>query len=461
MNMRIYDGMRYYKKTDTQNNMPRTTIQLKDHVDEEILQYAAEMTFKRYRLFRMRVVADENRLYLQEGDGVPVVQLYDGKQPVVHSDVNNGHLMWIGYRDCEIYVDFFHGISDGKGISQFIGTLLYYYCGRKYGEIHLDDVSGIITMDTPENPDECKESILFLDELTKKEGETELKKSGSENLKKADVEKVKTIQPLVYEKAFVFPEEHMDSEIESQHYELRINAEAFDQYLKEKETSPASVFSLFVNHVISEKDKQNRKNKQKQEDIEEKEEFSPVVGAMAANTRRFFGAENTLQCCVATLPIWYEDKMDEMSLKEQFAYTKQMIRQGIQKENIIAGAMRTKKFNEMLEEKFPTLKEKQEFCRKLAEKGQDRYTYGISFVGTISYGKEIDDHIEKVTCMICANTSPVIIEITKFKNTYFFTYTTHLKDDPYVQVIQELFVSEGIPCTCEKMENFVESKLIY
>ena len=46
--MRILAGMRYYKKTEDENNMPRTTLLLKEEVDPACLEYAAQMTFPRY-----------------------------------------------------------------------------------------------------------------------------------------------------------------------------------------------------------------------------------------------------------------------------------------------------------------------------------------------------------------------------------------------------------------------------
>ncbi len=49
--MRILAGMRYYKKTEDENNMPRTTLLLKEEVDPACLEYAAQMTFPRYIAF--------------------------------------------------------------------------------------------------------------------------------------------------------------------------------------------------------------------------------------------------------------------------------------------------------------------------------------------------------------------------------------------------------------------------
>lgn len=437
--MRIFDGMRYYKKTETQNNMPRVRVTLKETVDHECLQSAAERTLERIRLFRMVVISDEKRFYLEENHEKPVVHLENGAQHRVCTSENHGHMLWISHDEYDIYVDFFHGISDGKGILRFIQTLLYFYCEKKYGTVDRFEIPGLIHTDVPEMPEEYRESILFL----------QTDSPCKDYANNVSERKTAPERAYCYEKAFQFPEEQMESDAESQYYELKVDAKALTEYIRGKDTSPAAVFALFMNRAIfvhcSEK---------------ETKISEPIVGAMAVDARKAYGAEQTLQCCVATIPMWYDENVAIMSLEEQLVCSKDMIRQGIQPGNIAAGAFRTKKFNEMLEEKFPTLEEKRQYCQMAAQKGLDRYTYGISCVGKVSFGKGIDEHVTGAAVILCANTSPVILEITKFGDTYYISYCTHLKQDPYVQKLQEIFLAEGIDCTCEKKENFVETRIM-
>ena len=48
--MRILAGMRYYKKMDAQNNVPRCIVRLKENVDAACLQHAAEAALARHRV---------------------------------------------------------------------------------------------------------------------------------------------------------------------------------------------------------------------------------------------------------------------------------------------------------------------------------------------------------------------------------------------------------------------------
>ena len=75
--MRILAGMRYYKKTADENNMPRFAFVFKEPIDAECLEYAVKKAFPRFKVHCMKVTGDENRLYLELNDRPPVLQKND------------------------------------------------------------------------------------------------------------------------------------------------------------------------------------------------------------------------------------------------------------------------------------------------------------------------------------------------------------------------------------------------
>lgn len=420
--MRIIDGMRYYKKTDEQNNMVRCIIKLKEPVDKACLEYAAELAMKRLRVFSMIVVCDDNRFYLKRNDRKPIVHFDDVTRHTVGTDENNGHLTRIGCRGNTISVEVFHGITDGIGVIAFTKTLLYYYCTKRYGKT-IEITPDLLLAETPEDSREYADSLLFVPE-----------------------DEVSTDKRYEYERAFQIPDKQMESVFECKYYELRVNAEEFESYMRRNSSSRSAVFALFMSRTIAET------NDTKDE---------PVVAALAVNARKAYGAEKTTQCCVATIPLWYDKEISGLSLSEQLKETRQMIVDGTKTNNIIASAQKTKKFNETLEERFPTLEEKKVFARKVNKQGGIKYTYGISYVGEMKYGKGIDEHIEEGYFMLCANTVPVIIEIAKCSSYYHISYCTHFEDDPYVQKYRDMFLAAGIPCTLEQKEIFAETLAIF
>ncbi len=420
--MHILDGMRYYKKTDEQNNMPRFVIKLKEPVNKECLEYAAEIAMKRHRVFSMIVVCDDKRFYLKQHDRKPIVHLDDGSRYTVGTDENNGHITRIGYKDNAISVDFFHGVTDGMGIIAFCRTLLYYYCTKKYGET-IEVTPDILLAETPEDPREYADSLLFVPK-----------------------EEVAGDKKYEYERAFQIPDTQMKSVYECKYYELKVNAEEFESYMRSNSSSRSAVFALFMSRTIAELN--DTKNE-------------PVVAALAANARSAYGAEKTLQCCVATVPLWYDGEISALSLSEQLKKTREMIVKGTQPNNIIAAAQKTRKFNESLEGNLSSLAEKKDFARKINKQGSVKYTYGISYVGEMKYGKGIDEHIEESYSMLCANTIPVILEIVKCGRHYHINYCTHLENDPYIEKYRNMFLTAGISCTLEQKENFAETHAIF
>ncbi len=420
--MRIVDGMRYYKKNDTQNNMVRCIIKLKDEVDKACLEYAAEIAMKRHRVFSFVVVSDEKRFYLKTNDKKPIVHFDDGSRYTVGTEENNGHLTRIGYNGNRLSVEFFHGVSDGMGVIAFIKTLLYYYCFKKYG-ITEPAPSDILLEETPVDPREYADSLLF---IPKEEATAKNK--------------------YEYDRAFQIPDVQMKSEFECKYYEFQISAEELESFMRRNSSSRSAVFAWFMNRVIAEHN-----------DTKDK----PIVAALAVNARKAYGAENIEQCCVATIPLWYDKEIASLSIEEQLKATRQMIVDGTQTNNIVASAQRTKKFNETLEERFPSLEEKKAFARKINKEGGIKYTYGISYIGEMKYGKGIDEHVEKSYVLLCANTVPIILEIAKCDNLYHISYCTHLEDDPYVLRLRDMFRTEGISCWCRQKENFAETLAIF
>ena len=419
--MRILDGMRYYKKTDEQNNAPRLAIKLKEAVDEKCLEYAANIAIKRHKIFSMQVVGDDKRYYLEPvNKNITVQRDVEDERIVIGKD--GSALTRISYNKDEIYIDFFHGISDGMGVLAFSRTLLFYYLKEKYGK-EPDGCEGVILEDTPEDPREYADKLMF-----------------------AEGEEVVFSRKYQYDKAYQIKDEQIESAIECKYYEMRINAAEFECFMRENSTSRAAMFSLFMNRVIAECNGVSDE---------------PVVAALAVNARPALGAEITEQCCVETIPLWYDAAIHEMSLKEQLIATREMLVEGMKTEAIVSSAQRTLKFNENLEQKFNTLDEKREYAIMINKTGGVKYTYGISYVGAVQYGKGIDMHVEKTYAKLCANTIPIIIEIVKCDDYYHLSYCTHLEDDPYIMKLKDEYVKAGISCTVEQKNNYVEPLVIF
>ena len=419
--IKITDGMRYYKKTDEQNNMVRFIIKLKMPVNKDALLYAFEKSLNRHRTFRFTVVSDEKNYYLKENNQKPVVHFNDGKRYVVGNDQNNGYLTRVGYNGDTISVDFFHGITDGVGVTAFNKTLLYYYF-KKLGIENIQE-DGIMLENDSEDIREYLECSHFVPD-----------------------DQVQVSNIYQYEKAFQLPDKQIESKYECKFYEFKIDARSFEQYMRDNSSSRSGVFAQFMNSVIAENN-----------DVGDE----PVVAALAVNARPFVNAQMTNMCCVSTVPVWYDKSICKLSESEQLKASRQMIVDGTQNNNIIFAMQRNKAFDQKLEHDFETLLQKQQFAKEVNKRGGVKYTYGLGYLGEMKFGNGIDENVSQSYMMLCANTIPVILEIAKFGDSYHISYCTHIENDPYVFKLKDKFVNAGITCMLEQKDNFAETLAVF
>lgn len=79
----------------------------------------------------------------------------------------------------------------------------------------------------------------------------------------------------------------------------------------------------------------------------------------------------------------------------------------------------------------------------------------------MSFGAPIDAYVESISTMLCANTIPVILEITKSKGQYHVGYCTHFDPDPYLPQFQRMFLNAQIPCSRTDAGLFEETPAVF
>ena len=107
------------------------------------------------------------------------------------------------------------------------------------------------------------------------------------------------------------------------------------------------------------------------------------------------------------------------------------------------------------------MKDKINFCQFMHKYAYLNQTYNISNVGKVSFGEELDAYVECVKSVMGANSTPIIIEIVQYKQTYNIVYCTRLKNDPYINTFIQTFLQAGIPCTYEKSKDFSEALVVF
>lgn len=415
----ILDGMRYfYSKTEDCNFVPRLEITMIGPINLSQLQIAAERAMNRYRLFRLIIKKDEHHYYLTDSSMCPVVHVDKGERHIIGTEENNGHLTWIGARDRTIIVEFFHGIADVHGVLPVVKFLLQCYCDSVYGTEFVGDSFDTLTTD----PEDCMDSMSFVDEKQ----QCPIRKN----------------TPV----AFQLPEERLEHRERCLVYALTVDADQFDAYMRRNRSSRTAVFALFMNRAIA---------------SVHTERESKIVAGIAADVRNIYGAEKTLRDCTDMVSVWFDSDIEAMPIQEQLQHSRQMIIDSMQPEIRLAYAAETKRNNVLLDERIPLLENKKIFCQRIHKYSNINYTYNISNVGHVSFGEEVDTYIDRVESIMCANGRPIIIEILQYEKNYNVVYCSRIQNDPYIHKFHQLFMQEGIPCTCEKREDLIETLAVF
>ena len=115
---------------------------LKESIDEGLLKGAVANALKAFPFFRLKpYISAQGKLIACENDAEVPVYKADGKNVRLGTKDTNGYLFRVTYLGNRITVIASHGIGDGRGISSFAQTVVYYYLTAKG---HIIDTQGLI-----------------------------------------------------------------------------------------------------------------------------------------------------------------------------------------------------------------------------------------------------------------------------------------------------------------------------
>ncbi len=117
----------------------RFACQLKEPVDRDCLQQAAEQTLEEFPMFTNIIRHGMFWYYLEESGELPIVHEEDRVVCSRLYDKNAHHLLIdISYYKCRINLELFHAITDGTGALMFLKTMVANYLKLR----HKDELEG-------------------------------------------------------------------------------------------------------------------------------------------------------------------------------------------------------------------------------------------------------------------------------------------------------------------------------
>ena len=132
MKRQLYSELRtIYETAAFDPHTFRITVKLKDLIDGAVLRAAVDRTAVRYPYFCVRLLAEDDGLFFEDNPA-PLPVLSGNERTTLGGAETSGHLLAFRYHKNRLYVDIFHGLTDGGGIAPLIKTLLYHYLSAYY-----------------------------------------------------------------------------------------------------------------------------------------------------------------------------------------------------------------------------------------------------------------------------------------------------------------------------------------
>ena len=148
------------------SNVARIRIQMSEAIAPTVLRRAVDATMTRYPYFAVQLMKEGSRVYFEENKR-PVVISNNPHGVKLNSGESNDHLIAFSWFEDWLRLDFAHALTDGTGIYALIRTLLYLYCGERYGAVL--DQKGIRLPGDVIPPEELDDPAAWLEDIPPKD----------------------------------------------------------------------------------------------------------------------------------------------------------------------------------------------------------------------------------------------------------------------------------------------------
>lgn len=408
-----------YARGEHLNNSFRMIINLKEAVSYEALRKATDTAIIRYPYFSVRVVKCENGYDVVKNDE-PFVISNTSEPPFLGTKSSNYHFVSVNYENNSIFIDCYHSLTDGAGITPFAKTLLYYYLCEKTGETI--DPADINMVDDPIEEDEISDPT-----------------SRATNLPEKPFYVSKPEEPLSLEK-FV-----SDTEGEQTTYYIKIDEKNFMDYAKSNDGTPnAIITAMFYKAILRNHPSINE----------------TITAGVAMTTRPAMDAEKSYANQVALLNLKYIPKMRDFDILKLATLGRGMIMLQSDPENVLYGLRERKKLIDYLDS-LPNDEARQQAYYGMIQRIKSLDTFFESYTGKKNWGA-VEPYIDSIYAI--SETAPFSfgVNIYAINGTFGITVNQSFGSDKYVKSFMEILTEENIRFSYEgKNETKVAKVKVY
>ena len=338
MNITIGDTMHVYGALGAGVNYTvRFVVRMKDKINGDFLSSSVESASRRFPYFMGRLVCNGDSL--EYADNPLPVAVIEGKSKVIlNSSSTNYHVWAVSYQEDYLYLDFFHGITDGTGMYRVLATILYHYCRAVYG-------------------------IGCIPELEIADIEAELEDP-------QDRMPLVQISQISYAPAFTLETDGGLTRSSPRIWDISIPENVFMDFVRSHDSTPGTMTELLIGKAIDSLYPGHSK---------------PIISSYVINARPMVGAEKTNHNCLGMSIFDYSETIGAMPLTTQGTVYRGKTFAQSREEAVASGlSINAATVREVLASNH-TLKERTDVFTAMFNGGEGYITYLVSYPGKWKY----------------------------------------------------------------------------
>lgn len=402
----------------------RYTVKMKDEVDGAALEKAVRTAFKRYPYLKKSLVRHglDRRIV---DNPAPIAVLHTAEHVTLNSPEVNNHLIAISWYGNYIYFNNSHGMMDGRGRTNILKTLLYYYCKERYGEdIEMENVFLEDSRIDPaeyeepfETPDlKRTEKIKLPSDLLPLSKKHTLSLSKASALKKND-----------YLKMTLF----------------RFDEKSFMQLCKSSDATPNTAVSLVFMRALDKMFPDGKKI---------------PVASVCVDTRKAFGKPKTHLSTTLFGKLAFERAMRGKSFAEQNTILRgQLMLTADPDSQKRIGRLYSIVFRITRAMRIVALKDF--FIKSIVGATSASYSFMVSYAGKVSYG-DCDKHIHGLVSAPYVSEAEIMMELTVADGYFYVSWFQMWDDDIYLDAYVKELSELGVPAEILATEKIDGPKLL-
>lgn len=315
----------------------RFTVRLQDKIDGSVLVSAVSETALRFPYFNGRLVCTGDDLEYADNP-LPISVSESGSKVVLNSASTNYHVWSVSFLDENIYLDFFHGITDGTGMYRVLATILYHYCKAVYG---IDDIP-----------------------------ELEVSDIEAEMADPQDKMEPVPVPETAYTPAFTLETDGGLTHSVPLIWDIKIPEQTFVGFVRSHDSTPGTMTEILMGKAI---------------DRLYPERTKPIISSYVINARPMAGAEATNHNCIGMSIFDYSALVRDMPLTKQGTVYRGKTFVQSREETVAAGlAVNATAVRSVLADN-PGLSSRKEIFTSMFNAGEGFLTYLVSYPGKWKY----------------------------------------------------------------------------